>query len=151
MLQSPFRKATNLSGHYEEVIMEKKFKVLRIIGTLWKILAWIVLVGGILSSIGILLAGLLGGGGLSSQFGQQGQSPLGPFVFSAAGAVVGFIGGLIATAIYFLILYAVGEMIYLLLAIEENTRLTTQWIQYQFEGEQQSYQTPTPQPPTPSQ
>lgn len=127
--------------------MDKKFRILRIIGTLWKILAWIVLIGGILGSIGVLLTGLLGGG-LSSQFGQQGQSPLGPFVFSAAGAIVGFIGGLIVTAIYFLVLYAVGDLIYLLLAIEENTRLTSQWIQYQ-EGRQQNYQTPAPpsQPP----
>ncbi|MFO7908230.1 MAG: hypothetical protein R6U98_36665 [Pirellulaceae bacterium] len=125
--------------------MKKKFKVLRIIGTLWKMLAWIVLVGGILSSIGILLAGLLVDGGLSSQFGQQmGQSPLGPFVTGARVAVVGFIGGLIVTAGCFLVLYAVGEMIYLQLAIEENTRLTTQWIQYQVEAGQQSYQTPTP-------
>ena len=42
--------------------MEKKFRVLRIIGTLWKVLAWIALIGGILSSLGILLTGILGSG-----------------------------------------------------------------------------------------
>jgi len=40
-----------------------------------------------------------------------------------------FIVSLIMTILYFLALYAVGELIYLLLAIEENTRLAAQWIQ----------------------
>ncbi|MBE9471159.1 MAG: hypothetical protein IMY75_03490, partial [Chloroflexi bacterium] len=50
--------------------MEKKFKVLRIIGTIWKILAWIVLIVGVLSSIGVLLMSIFGGGMLS-QLGQE--------------------------------------------------------------------------------
>jgi hypothetical protein len=110
--------------------MEKKFRVLRIIGTLWKVLAWITLVIGVLSSFGILLAGILGSGGLVLRY--FGQDPgVMPGAISAVSGIVGFITGLIASIIYFLILYAVGELIFLLLAIEENTRLTVDWIRYQ--------------------
>nr|HID12701.1 hypothetical protein [Anaerolineae bacterium] len=109
--------------------MDKKFTVLRIIGTIWKILAWIALIVGILSSIGILLTSVLGGEMLR-QFGQRpGLMPWTPWAFGLAGGVVMFIVSLVATVIYFLMLYAVGELIYLLLAIEENTRLAAQWIQ----------------------
>ncbi len=108
--------------------MEKKFRVLRIIGTLWKILAWIVLVGGILSSLGILAAGIFGGG-FMQQLGQQAGQ--GAFLFNALGGIIGFVIGLISSAFYFLILYAAGEMIYLLLAIEENTRGASSQGQYQ--------------------
>ncbi len=109
--------------------MEKKFKVLRIIGTIWKVLAWIVLIIGILFSAGMLLTSVLGGG-MAGQLGlREGQMPLGPWAFGVVGGIVTFVVSLIATVIYFLMLYAVGELIYLLLAIEENTRLSTQWIQ----------------------
>ena len=102
--------------------MEKKFKVLRIIGMIWKILAWIALFVGVLSSIGVLLVSIFGGGMLS-QLGQEyGEMVWASWAFGLAGGVVGFIVSLIATIINFLLLYAVGELIYQLLAIEENTR-----------------------------
>ena len=108
--------------------MEKKFKALRFIGTVWKILAWITLIIGVLSSVGMLLASIFGGGVLS-QFGQQyGEMPGVAWAFSVAGGIVAFIVSLIATIVNFLLLYAAGEFIYLLLAIEENTRLAAQRI-----------------------
>jgi len=109
--------------------MEKKFRVLRIIGTIWKILAWIALIVGILSAIGILLTSILGGG-IMREFGRQyGDAPWASWAFGLAGGLVAFAVSLIGTIIYFLALYAVGELVYLLLAIEENTRLAAQWIQ----------------------
>lgn len=109
--------------------MEKKFKVLRVVGTLWKILAWVTLITGILSSIGVLLFGILGSSGdILRQFGQQ--PGMMPRAMGMVSGVVGFFVTLIVTAVYFLILYAVGELIFLLLAIEENTRLTVDWMQY---------------------
>lgn len=109
--------------------MEKKFRVLRFIGTVWKILAWIMLIIGILSSAGVLLASIFGGGVLG-QLGQEyGEMPGFSWVFGLAGGIVAFIVSLVVTIIYFLLIYAVGELIYLLLAIEENTRLAAQWIQ----------------------
>lgn len=101
--------------------METKFRVLRMVGTLWKVLAWITLIVGILSSLGVLLVGILGSGGLVWRY--LGQDPaMMPAAMGIVTGIAGFILGLIAAIVYFLILYAIGEMIYLLLAIEENTR-----------------------------
>lgn len=108
--------------------MERKFRVLHIIGTLWKVFAWITLIGGILLAIGILLAGILGGGGIIlREFGPE--PSMTPGAVGVVGGVAGFIITVIATIIYFLILYAVGELIDLLLAIEENTRQAVQLMQ----------------------
>ncbi len=103
--------------------MEKNFRVLRIIGTLWKVLAWIALIGGILSSLGVLLVGILGSGGFVLRFLQQEAGTM-PGAVSVVGSILGFIISLTVTIINFLILYAVGELIDLLLAIEKNTRQT---------------------------
>lgn len=101
--------------------METKFRALRIVGTLWKVLAWIALVAGILTAILILVAGVLGTGGVILR--EFGGDP--SLVAGAAGVVtglVGFVVTLIGALIYFLGLYAMGELVFLLLAIEENTR-----------------------------
>lgn len=110
--------------------MEKKFRILRLIGTIWKILAWIVLIVGLVSSVGVLLASVFGGG-IMGRFGlRPEQMPWWPpRTLGLAGGVAAFIASLIATVLYFLLLYAIGELIYLLLAIEENTRLAAQLIQ----------------------
>lgn len=126
--------------------MEKKFRVLRIIGTLWKVLAWIVLVGGILSSLGILLVGVLGSGGsLLRLFGQE--AGVVPGALGIVSSIFGFVVALVFTIIYFLILYAVGELIDLLLAIEANTRKTMQAMQQALRPEIE--QSPSPPPPSP--
>jgi ABC-type antimicrobial peptide transport system permease subunit len=68
-----------------------------------------------------------------------------PGALSVVSGILGFIAGLIATIIYFLILYAIGEMVYLLLTIEENTRQTAQAMLRQARSTTQAYQT-TPSP-----
>jgi hypothetical protein len=130
---------------------EKKFTILRFVGTVWKVLAWVMLGGGLLGSLGILLTSIFGGGimgGMMSQYGQQGSWMTG---LGVLGGVVAFVVSLIVTVIYFLLLYAVGELIHLLLAIEENTRLTARWIQRR--PAPAAYPTPppayTPPPPPP--
>ncbi|MDY6874587.1 MAG: hypothetical protein SWK90_00055 [Chloroflexota bacterium] len=128
--------------------MDKKFKILRIIGTVWKIMAWIALFVGILSSVGVLLMSLFGGGVLS-QFGQEySQMPGALWAFGLTGGIIGFIVSLIATIINFLLLYAVGELIYLLLAIEENTR-QVQWVQAPHTPQAYPAAPPTYPPPPP--
>jgi hypothetical protein len=124
--------------------MEKKFRVLHIIGTLWKVLAWVALIVGVLSSLGILLVGILGSGGFVLRY--LGQDPgVMPGAMSAVGGIVGFVAGLIGTVVYFLILYAVGELIYLLLAVEENTRRMAQLMQGEARSTTQPYRTvPSP-------
>ncbi|MGD2146096.1 MAG: hypothetical protein PVH41_05350 [Anaerolineae bacterium] len=110
--------------------MDRKFRILRTIATLWKVLAWILLIVGILFSLGILLIGILGSGGVVLRY--LGQDPgLVQGAMSTVSGIVGFVGGLIVTIVYFLILYAIGELIDLLLSIEENTRLTAKAIQGQ--------------------
>jgi hypothetical protein len=126
--------------------MQKKFRVLRFIGTLWKVLAWIKLILGILAAIGVLLMGVLGGGVFEQLLQANGFNVRGiPLGASILGGAAGFIVVLVASALSFLILYAMGELIYLALAVEENTRSASMgmaaWMQ-----QQQSYAAPAPQP-----
>jgi hypothetical protein len=109
--------------------MERKFRVLHVIGTLWKVLAWIALVVGALSSLAVFLIGVGGSGGFIWRYLGQ-DSGVMPATVGLMSGIVGGIAGLIATIIYFVILYAIGELVFLLLAIEENTRLTVDWMQY---------------------
>ncbi len=99
----------------------KRFDILRFFSGLLKVLAWINLVLAILSAIGIALAG-----GQMGPFLQLAGEQFAPMASMMAGiggivlAVFVLLGGLF----YFVLLYALGEMISLQLAVEENTRLT---------------------------
>ena len=99
----------------------KRFDILRFFSGLLKVLAWINLVIAILSAIGIALAG-----GQMGPFLQLAGEQFAPMASMMAGiggivlAVFVLLGGLF----YFVLLYAMGEMISLQLAVEENTRLT---------------------------
>ena len=48
--------------------------------------------------------------------------PVVPMVGGLVGGIMGGLGILLGTVFYFVLLYAVGELIHLGLAIEENTR-----------------------------
>lgn len=99
----------------------KRFDVLRFFSGLLKVLAWINLVIAILAAIGIAIAGGQAGTFLSLAGDQY--APLASTVAGAGGiflAIFVLLGGLF----YFVLLYAIGEMIALQIAIEENTRLT---------------------------
>jgi len=99
----------------------KRFDILRFFSGLLKVLAWINLVLAILSAIGIALAG-----GQMGPFLQLAGEQFAPMASMMAGiggivlAVFVLLGGLF----YFVLLYALGEMISLQIAVEENTRLT---------------------------
>jgi hypothetical protein len=82
----------------------RKFPALHTISAFFKILSWIV---GLLTIVLVVVTAL----GKFQLFQVQGLSHL-----AAAGII------LLAGAIYALILHAVGEMIMVFLAIEENTR-----------------------------
>lgn len=101
------------------VSVPQRFGVLRLIGTLLKVLAWIVLVGSILLA---LVAGLAGP--IARQFlGDAGLQPDLLALGSAGGMIAGVFLMVIGVVI-FLSFYAAGENIFLQLAIEENTRMT---------------------------
>lgn len=94
----------------KEIIVVKKYHALRIISTIFKVLAWI---NGITFGI-IFLAGLAG-----SARGAMGDIPsLGGLAF------IGSLGILILGALSVIITFAIAEIILVFIDIEENTRLS---------------------------
>ncbi len=102
--------------------MEKKFKILRIVAFVWKIIAWVILVISVLGGCGSLVITLMAGNQLSRQTSALGLGMLGGAVGGIIIAVVAILVGLF----YFISLYAVAEMIDVGLALEENTRATAE-------------------------
>ena len=102
--------------------MEKKFRILRIVAFLWKIVAWIILVLSVLGGCGTLVMLVTAGNQLSRQSSVFGLGILGGAVGGIVIAVVAILGGLF----YFISLYAVAEMIDVMLALEEHTRATAE-------------------------
>ena len=103
--------------------MEKRYRALRLVGTLYKILGAIVLVLAIIAAIGVCLAGILGGQALSEFSRDYGGDFRNLGVFSGAlGGIISGVFTLIGGGIGGLTLFATGEAIYLLMDIEENTR-----------------------------
>ena len=103
--------------------MEKRYGVLRIIATIYKVLGILVGIGTVLGALGICALGAMGGAALNG---------LGNGQFQGSGIIGGFLAGLVvllAGAIYTLTLYALGDGISLLLALEENTRVTATLLQ----------------------
>ena len=105
--------------------MIKKYKALRIVGTIYKVIGTIILVVTVLAAVGSCLSGILGGA-LFRGLADQVQSDL-PVAGSGGMAVMGIIMGfgiLIYGVIVGVTTFAAGEGIYLLIDLEENTRLT---------------------------
>ncbi len=109
--------------------MEKRYGTLRFIGTVYKVLGVIMGLLTIVGSIGICLT-LTVGGAAANRFGSQSGAVAGLAggAFSAIFASVFFLlyGGAVAVS-----LYGLGEGVYLLIALEENTRATVQLLQQQ--------------------
>ena len=110
--------------------MDKKFRVLRIIGTIYKILGIIAAVLTVIGSLGICLTSVLGGTMMNQVQRQLGGA------YGAYGFMNGPVAGVIAAVVILLygaimtfMLYGLGEGIYLLLALEENTRATAAYLQ----------------------
>ena len=108
--------------------MEKRYRALRIISTLYKVAGVIVLVLVVLGSVGLCLAGVLGGTALE-QFSREygGMGGMGA-AGSAAAGIIGALGLLIGGGLSGLTLYATGEGISLLVAMEENTRASAMYL-----------------------
>jgi len=104
--------------------MDKRYTALRIIGTIYKVVGLIAAAITVLSALGLCATSVLGGPALD-QFAQQyGGGDTG--VFGLAGGMVwGLVAGistLILGGLSALGVYAIGEGIYLVIALEENTR-----------------------------
>ncbi len=106
--------------------MEKRYRALRTVGSLYKIIGVIVLVLAIIGAIGACAAGALGGAALrdfSNEFGPGMMNGVGSTFGGVIGGIISGLFVLIGGGIGGLTLYATGEAIYLLIDIEENTRL----------------------------
>ncbi len=101
--------------------MQKKYGVLRIIATINKIIAWIVLVLGVLGGCVSLVVGLLPG--LTATSSRTAPALL---MGGLAAGLVTSVGAIFFAVLYFLVFYSFGEMIYLLIDLEENTRATVE-------------------------
>ena len=104
--------------------VDKRFRVLRFIAIVLKVLAWLILLAGIVLA-GIILATGIASGPIENVVARN-TGLLSFFVDNAillAGAAG--LGAFLAALFYFLLLYATSEAIYLQLSIEENTRLTS--------------------------
>ncbi len=99
--------------------MARKYKTLRFVGGLFKVLGWIFLVLGILSAIIAVVVMSVAGGRLSSEISDA--VPIGVLGGVAGGVMTG-IGLALAGVIEFVLFYAMGEGIDLAISIEQNTR-----------------------------
>jgi len=112
--------------------MAKRYTALRVIGTIYKVLGVITAVLTILSILGICATSIFGGAAMDSfirnYYADSYSSGLiggvlGGIIISLFGVIFG--GGLAVT------LYAIGEGVDLLIALEENSRATVALLQKQ--------------------
>jgi hypothetical protein len=105
--------------------MIKKYRALRIVGMVYKVVGTIILVVTILAAAGSCLSGILGGAlfsGIADQV-KSGLQVAGSGGMAIMGIIMGFVI-LLWGVIVGVTTFAAGEGIYLLIDIEENTRMT---------------------------
>lgn len=109
--------------------MKKKYGALRTIGTVYKIIGAIIAIFTILGAVGSCVMGFAGGAVFQGAANSFGSDPgLGTTELGLAGVFAALwilIGGAIASISTF----ALGEGVFLLLDLEENTRKTADLLQ----------------------
>ncbi len=108
--------------------MDKRFGFLRLIATIFRILAWIALVLGVLIGIGVLVVGLAGSGSALPGGSDPGVEALLGVFGGVLGGALGLLGSVLISLFCFLCLSATAEAVHLALAIEENTRETAWYL-----------------------
>lgn len=118
--------------------MKKRFGILRLIGSIYKILGIIVAVITLLGAIAVCATSVLGGAALEQFMGNVQQYSRGPWgmMGGMAGGLIGGIGIILSGLAMAIGLYAGGELIYLLLSLEENTRVTARLLEHTGEPEE---------------
>jgi hypothetical protein len=101
--------------------MQRKYRALRTIATIFKVLGWVILILGILSACATSAAMLLGGSAMLGFTGSGGGGDAGA-LWGAIAGIVTFVVMAITVGLYALILIAASEGIQVFLDIEENTR-----------------------------
>jgi len=119
--------------------MEKKFRALRIVSVVFKVMAWITLIGGILGALAAIILGTVGGSAMARTPELRNLMPL---LGGGGGILAGILSGLgilVGSLIGFVLFYAYAELVYLAIAIEQNTRECA----YYLKGEEAYQGTPT--------
>jgi hypothetical protein len=118
--------------------MEKRFKILRFVGSFYKVVGIIIGAITIISALGFCILSVVSGTatesiihGLNPNGGGQGFGILGGVVGGLIVSLLIILGG----GIYAVTLYALGEAVYLLIALEENTRHSAAMLHRQLEYE----------------
>ena len=101
--------------------MKKRFGVLQLIATVLKVLGIVVAALGVLGGLGTLIMSIAGGD-MWSSLGYDANS--GFFV-----GLIGSFGILIGGILYAMILYGYGELLLLLLSMEDNTFRTVKLLE----------------------
>jgi hypothetical protein len=105
--------------------MEKRFAALRIVGTVYKVLVAVIAVITVVSIIGLCGTSIIGGTALDAFVNEYGNTSGGTGIISGAiGGIIISVAALIYGGITSITLFAFGEAVYLLIAMEENTRQT---------------------------
>ena len=100
--------------------MATRYRALRTIATIFKVLGWVILILGILSACGTSAAMVWGGSALVGIGGPGGGDT--SLVYGLILAVVAFIVTIVTVGLYALVLIAASEGIQVFLDIEQNTR-----------------------------
>lgn len=113
--------------------MEQRYRALRTIGSIFRVVGYIILILTILAALAICGLSVISGSVYESASQELGVNTAG------AGILGGLVGGLIAGILVILygglialMFVALGESIYLLIGIEENTRKTAYLIENQY-------------------
>ncbi len=101
----------------------RRFGIIRFVGNLLKVLAWIFLILSILGAVGMIVAWPTLSTQLLAQMLPGLRANIEPTLQSIGGIVLA-VPLLIISLIYFFAFYVAGENMILRLAVEENTRLT---------------------------
>jgi hypothetical protein len=101
--------------------MERKFRALRFVALVYRILAWIAFIAGALLAIASVVIGVM-----YARMGAPSELiTYIPVLNQVTGEVTGLIYGLmilLASVVMAVFLFAISELVHLSLAIEENTR-----------------------------
>lgn len=125
--------------------MHKRYRVLRLLGTIYKMLGILTGLITLMIAVGACVSILAGGAAFEQvgrQLGQEYQAI--SMISGVLSAFIALIGVIYGTGIA-LALYAAGELIDLLIALETNTR-TTAWVLQQQHKAQTDMHTTAPLP-----
>ena len=104
--------------------MERRFKALRTIGMIFKVVGVILGIVAIFFALGVCVFSILGGAAVDS-VAQELGGEYGVGVFSGAiGGIVLFLFTILSFGFPALWIYGLGELFFLFIAVEENTRAT---------------------------